>query len=192
MYKWFTSNMRPGPDLLQTVSTLVLNVDFLMIIRVKGPGRSIYCKQSMFLSMLMIFFHTANFLQQNRDGYVQIITEIHSHMCLCNWSCPYCQEGLFVWWCGCVCVCVENVRTTSVSCLCVCFCVCKCVCLCWGVSQNVRNWVCVCVGDVCGFLCVSGNLYDLVLTYWRQWLFLSCWMIFSCSIMTDYVQMINQ
>jgi hypothetical protein len=81
---------------------------------------------------------------QNRDGYVQIITEIHSHsMCLCNLSCPNFHEGLFLWWCVCVCVCVENVRTTSVSCLCVCVCVCKFVCLCWGVSQNVRNWVCV-------------------------------------------------
>ena len=27
MYKWFISNMWPGPDLLQTVPTLVLNVD---------------------------------------------------------------------------------------------------------------------------------------------------------------------
>jgi hypothetical protein len=27
----------------------------------------------------------AKFLKQNRDGFVQIITEIHSHsMCLCN------------------------------------------------------------------------------------------------------------
>ena len=85
-----------------------------------------------------------------------------------------------------VCVCVENVRTTSVSCLCVCVSVCKCVCLCWGVSQNVRNWVCVCVGDVYGFVCVSRNLYDLVLNYCRQRLFWSCLMIFSCSIMTDY------
>ena len=53
-----TSKMRPGPDLLQTVPTLVLNVDFLMIMRVKGPVGSIYCKQPMFLSLLMIFFHT--------------------------------------------------------------------------------------------------------------------------------------
>ena len=115
-------------------------------------------------------------------------------------SCPDLQEGFFLWWCVCVCVCVENVRTTcvenvrttSVSCLCVRVCVCKCVCLCWGVSQNVRNWVCVCVGDVWGFVCVSINLCDLVLNYCRQRLFLSCFMIFSCWIMTDYVQKINQ
>ena len=240
MYKRLTSNMRPGPDLLQKVPTLVLNVDFLMIMSVKGPVGSIYCKQSMFLSLLMIFCSYtpvkcdqvliycrqclllswmltflwlcvsrdlwdpfiadsqcscpcwwSSFIQ-TRDGYVQIITEIHSHsMCLCNLSCPDFHEGLFLWWCVCVCVCVENVRTTSVSCLCVCVCVCKCVCLCWGVSQNVRNWVCVCVGDVCGFVCVSRNLCDLVLNYYRQRLFLSCLMIFSCSIMTDYVQMIT-
>ena len=55
MYKRLTSNMRPGPDLLQEVPTLVLNVDFLMIMSVKGPVGSIYCKQSMFLSLLMIF-----------------------------------------------------------------------------------------------------------------------------------------
>ena len=55
MYKRLTSNMRPGPDLLQKVPTLVLNVDFLMIMSVKGPVGSIYCKQSMFLSLLMIF-----------------------------------------------------------------------------------------------------------------------------------------
>ena len=169
-YRW----MRPGPDLLQTV-TLDLNVDFLMI---TDSQCSCPCWWSSFI--------------QNRDGYVQIITEIHSHsMCLCNLSCPDFHEGLFVWWCVCVCVCVENVRTTSVSCLCVCVCVCKCVCLCWGVLQNVRNWVCVCVGDVWGFVCVSRNLCDLVLNYYRQRLFLSCLMIFSCSIMTDYVQMIT-
>ena len=173
--------VRPGPDLLQTVPTPVLNVDFLMIMRVKGPVGSIYCRQSMFCPCWWSPFI------QNRDGYVEIITEIHSHsMCLCNLSCPDFHEGLFLWWCVCVCVCVENVRTTSVSCLCVCVCVCKCVCLCWGVSQNVRNWVCVCVGDVCGFVCVSRNLCDLVLNYYRQRLFWSCLMIFSCSIMTDY------
>ena len=55
MYQRLTSNMRPGPDLLQKVPTLVLNVDFLMIMSVKGPVGSIYCKQSMFLSLLMIF-----------------------------------------------------------------------------------------------------------------------------------------
>ena len=58
MYKRLTSNMRPGPDLLQKVPTLVLNVDFLMIMSVEGPVGSIYCRQSMFLSLLMIFFHT--------------------------------------------------------------------------------------------------------------------------------------
>ena len=178
--------VRPGPDLLQTVPTPVLNVDFLMIMRVKGPVGSIYCRQSMFCPCWWSPFI------QTRDGYVQIITEIHSHsMCLCNLSCPDFHQGLFLWWCMCVCVCVENVRTTSVSCLCVCVCVCKCVCLCWGVSQNVTNWVCVCVGDVCGFVCVSRNLCDVVLNYYRQRLFLSCLMIFSCSIMTDYVQMIT-
>ena len=85
-----------------------------------------------------------------------------------------------------VCVCVENVRTTSVSCLCVCVCVCKCVCLCWSVSQNVTNWVCVCVGDVWGFVCLSRNLCDLILNYCRQRLFWSCLMMFSCWIVTDY------
>ena len=58
MYKRLTSNMRPGPDLLQKVPTLVLNVDFLMIMSVKGPVGSIYCKQPMFLSLLMTFFLT--------------------------------------------------------------------------------------------------------------------------------------
>ena len=58
MYKRLTSNMRPGPDLLQKVPTFVLNVDFLMIMIVKGPVGSIYGKQPMFLSLLMIFFLT--------------------------------------------------------------------------------------------------------------------------------------
>ena len=60
----------------------------------------------------------------------------------------------------CVCVCVyvcvcfvsDNVRTTSVSCLCVCVyeCVSVFLCLCLGVSNNVRN--CVCVEPLCSCL----------------------------------------
>ncbi len=73
-----------------------------------------------------------------------------------------------------------------------------CVCdlvsnyLCGGVSYNMRNFFRVCVCVVCGLVCVSRNLCDLVLNYCRQRLFLSCLMIFSCSIVTNYVQMINQ
>ena len=155
MYKWITSNVWPGPDLLQSVPTLVLNVDLLMIffIRVKGPVESFYCRQRMFLSCLMIFFHTQNFY--NRRGTV------------------YYKSSLIFTHIGCVCDLVSNY-------------------LCGGVSYNMRNFFRVCVCVVCGLVCVSRNLCDLVLNYCRQRLFLSCLMIFSCSIVTNYVQMINQ
>ena len=72
MYKGITSNVWPGPDLLQAVSSLVLKVDLLMIffMCVKGPVESIYCRQAMFLSFWRIFFHTKNVynLQQKTEG----------------------------------------------------------------------------------------------------------------------------
>ena len=194
MYKWLTSYVWPGPDilqvvptLLQTLSSLVLNVDLLMIffMRVKGPVGSIYCRQRMFLSCWMLFFHTQNFYNGRRKVYAQINTDIHSHsVCVCD--CCHVQifrKGS------------DNVKTNSVSCLFVFVCVCRCVCLCLfgGVSQNLRNCavcVCVCVCVCCVRVCV--NLCDLVLNYCRHRLFLSCFMIFSYSIMTDYVQMMNQ
>ena len=81
MYKRWTSILWHGLDLLKTVTTLVLNVDLLMIffLNVKGPMGSIYCRQRMFLSCLMIFFYTQNFYNRRGTVYVQIITDIHSH-----------------------------------------------------------------------------------------------------------------
>ena len=81
MYKRLTSILWHGLVLLQVVTTLVLNVDLLMIFfwHVKGPVGSIYWRQRMFLSCLMIFFYTQNFYNRRGTVYVQIITDIHSH-----------------------------------------------------------------------------------------------------------------
>jgi hypothetical protein len=109
MYKCLTSNMRPGPDLLQTVPDLVLNVDFLMIMSVKGPVGSIYCRQPMFLSLLMIFFHTQNFY--NRRGTVTYQSSLRFTHIVC--VCVICPVQIFRKGCLCdgVCVCVFVSRT---------------------------------------------------------------------------------
>ena len=111
-------------DPLQTVNVLFLVDDLFSYTPVKCDEVLIYCRQSLLLSWMLTFSWLwvsrdlwdpfiadnqcscpcwwSSFIQ-NRDGYVQIIIEIHSHsMCLCNLSCPDFHEGLFLWWCVCV------------------------------------------------------------------------------------------
>ena len=83
----------PGPDLLQTVPTLVLNVDFLMIMRVKGPVGSVYCKpvkcdqvliycrQCLLLSWMLTFL----WLYVSRDLWDPFIADSQCS-CPCWWS----------------------------------------------------------------------------------------------------------
>jgi hypothetical protein len=86
----------------------------------------------------------AKFLQQKRDGYVQIITEIHSHsICLCNLSCPDFQEGLFVWWCVCVCV-VSRTWEQQLVFVCVWLCLKVCLFVLRCVTKREKLSVCVC------------------------------------------------
>ena len=132
MYKWITSNVWPGPDLLQEVSSLVLKVDLLMIFfkYVKGPVESIYCRQRMFLSCWMIFFQTKNVynLQQKTEGDVKINNDIHWHsVCGCDVVISGFSGSV-------VCVCV---------CVCTCVCMCVCVCLWVSVGEPIQSLFCV-------------------------------------------------
>ena len=80
-----TNNLRPGPDLLQTMPTLVLNVDHVMILFVCVPGyvRSGYSGQEKFFSGVMIVFETHNFYNGRETFYEQMKSYIQSIVCVC-------------------------------------------------------------------------------------------------------------
>ena len=137
MYKWLTSNVWPGPDLLQTVPTLVLNVKLLMIF-----GRVLcvmlcvcvcvcvcvctYVCTCVCVSVCVCFC-----------VFVSDIVRTTSVSCLCLCVCV----------CKCVCLCLclgvsHNVRNCVFVCACV---VCEVVCVtrnrCDLVSNYCRQWL---------------------------------------------------